>query len=170
MQVAVTYTLSEAELRSGIAAGRPASALLSVCSGVLTASSALILAKGASGADVILGASGVAIGLLLVLNLAFGPAAVVRKSAYRLCVPQEAVFTETTYAMRSTMGFCEFRWETLVKSRETSEFFLLYTTVRVATIIPKRAFSAESAAQLRGILAVAPMEKSRRSGPRSATV
>lgn len=89
--------------------------------------------------------------------LVAGPRIVATKGAPRHCLPTEMTFATEGYILRTPLIKTEARWQMLDRTEETREFFLFHTGIRRAMVVPKRAFSAEQAAELRAFLPGAPM-------------
>jgi YcxB-like protein len=66
----------------------------------------------------------------------------------RLAEPTRYTFSASGVVAESYAGRSELKWTVYRRIRETSEYFLLYTSPRVAGPLPKRCFSSENDIQL----------------------
>jgi hypothetical protein len=157
MQITVNYQMTPAEFERGLKqVVRKRRQLMMVLIPVIVLGGALDLATKESE----LGVLTILLAVFYAVMLAAGPRIVASKGASRHLLPTKVTFTREGYLLRTDLIKTEARWQMLDKTEETGDFFLLFTGVRRATIVPKRAFTAEEAAELGAFLPGAPMSGS----------
>ena len=104
-----------------------------------------------------------AVGLSLILSLTVRSRRSARAEAARQCVPTQNFLTDTNVRTEKTYGRGDVKWAAIRKTRQTREFFLLYTAKKRAILIPKRAFDPAQRAEFEAFIDALASARSRTS-------
>jgi hypothetical protein len=157
MQITVHYQLSPAELERGLKqVARKRRQLVAALIPLVALGGAFDVSTGQPD----LGVLAIVLAVFWTYSLAAGPRIVASKAATRQCLPTEVTFTPEGYVLRNPIITIDTRWQMLDAMQETGDFFLFFTGARRATPVPKRAFTAEQAAELSAFLPGAPLSSS----------
>lgn len=147
MNIDLSYELSPAELKQGIrelGRGRPS---LWYAVAVFLVLGIALLTAGRWGQPS--GVMFISVAVVYALLLTVGARIRFRKRVIASCTPRRIRFTEGHFAIDTETVHSEVRWDAVIRIGETSDTVLLYCDRRVATIIPKRVFSADQLSALR---------------------